>query len=161
MHGDSFRLVTCGVVRTSSALPFAARLQEIHDCICEVITSHRPAWSAVEEVFMARNPMSALKLGHARGVIMLAASRNGLPVHEYSARKVKQAVTGYGAADKSQVQQMVRILLKLAASPSQDAADALAVALCHANHLNKTGSAAAAFSPVSPRPRKNGLRASS
>lgn len=85
---------------------------------------------------MARNPMSALKLGHARGVIMLAASSHGLPVHEYSARKVKQAVTGYGQAEKSQVQQMVRVLLKLAVSPSVDAADALAVALCHANHCH-------------------------
>jgi crossover junction endodeoxyribonuclease RuvC len=101
-----------------------------------VIAIQQPGWAAVEEVFMARNPMSALKLGHARGVIMLAASSHGLPVHEYSARKVKQAVTGYGQAEKSQVQQMVRVLLKLAVSPSVDAADALAVALCHANHCH-------------------------
>jgi crossover junction endodeoxyribonuclease RuvC len=142
--GDRLQFVTCGVIRTSPRLPFATRLQEIHAGICEVIALQQPGWAAVEEVFMARNPMSALKLGHARGVIMLAASSNGLPVHEYSARKVKQAVTGYGQAEKSQVQQMVRVLLKLAASPSEDAADALAVAVCHANHFQQTASAAGA-----------------
>lgn len=124
------------MIRPPATLALPARLLEIHECLWELISRERPAGAAIEEVFMARNPMSALKLGHARGVIMLAASRHGLPIHEYSARKVKQAVTGYGQAGKPQVQQMVRILLKLAASPSQDAADALAVALCHANHLN-------------------------
>jgi crossover junction endodeoxyribonuclease RuvC len=137
--GDQFRFVTCGVIRTSSRLPFAARLQEIHDGICEIIAIQQPAWAAVEEVFMARNPMSALKLGHARGVIMLAASSHGLSVHEYSTRKIKQAVTGYGQAEKSQVQQMVRVLLKLTKNPSEDAADALAVALCHAYLSHQSG----------------------
>jgi crossover junction endodeoxyribonuclease RuvC len=144
------------VIRTSPSLDFAVRLREIHDGLCEVIGEQKPDWAAVEEVFMARNPMSALKLGHARGVAMLAASRHGLPVREYSALAVKQGVTGYGKADKEQVQQMVRALLQLSASPSQDAADALAVALCHANHCNQlAGAARAAASlhvPSSSRP---------
>jgi crossover junction endodeoxyribonuclease RuvC len=144
-EGDCLRFVTCGVIRTSSKLDFAIRLREIHDGLCEVIGKQQPDRAAVEEVFMSRNPMSALKLGHARGVAMLAACRHGLPVREYSARAVKQAVTGYGQAAKEQVQQMVRILLQLSASPSQDAADALAVALCHANHCNRlTGTSPAA-----------------
>jgi crossover junction endodeoxyribonuclease RuvC len=121
------------VIRTSPRLPFASRLLEIHDGLCEVIGKHQPDRAAIEEVFMARNPMSALKLGHARGVLMLAASKHGLAIHEYSAKKIKLAVSGHGGAEKSQVQHMVRIILKLATSPSQDAADALAVALCHAN----------------------------
>ena len=135
-QGAQLRFITCGVIRTSPRLPFSDRLQEIHDGICEVIGCQQPNWAAIEEVFMARNPMSALKLGHARGVIMLAASKQGIPVKEYSARAVKQAVAGYGQAGKAQVQQMVRALLKLTSCPSQDAADALAVALCHANHCN-------------------------
>ena len=150
-EGDRIRFVACGVIRTSPRLDFAARLREIHDGLCEVIGGQRPDWAAVEEVFMARNPMSALKLGHARGVAMLAAARLGLPLREYSARAVKQAVTGYGGAAKEQVQQMVRVLLRLSASPSQDAADALAVALCHANHCNPAASAASP--PSSSRPR--------
>ena len=92
--------------------------------------------AAVEDIFVAVNPQSALKLGHARGVLILAAMEHGLPVHEYAARMVKQAVAGYGNAPKSQVQQMVRALLQLSGSPSEDAADGLAVALCHANHCN-------------------------
>jgi crossover junction endodeoxyribonuclease RuvC len=134
--GDRLRFVACGVIRTSPRLEFAVRLREIHDGLCEVMGKQQPDLAAVEEVFMARNPMSALKLGHARGVAMLAACRHGLEVREYSARSIKQAVTGYGQAGKEQVQQMVRALLQLAANPSQDAADALAVALCHANHCN-------------------------
>jgi len=101
-----------------------------------VIARHRPQLVGVEDIFTAVNPRSALKLGHARGVLILAAMQGELPVAEFSPRVVKQAVAGYGQAPKEQVQQMVRILLKLSASPSQDAADALAVAICRANHYN-------------------------
>lgn len=156
-EGARLYFVSCGVIRTSPRLDFAERLREIHDGLCEVIERQQPDWAAVEEVFMARNPMSALKLGHARGVAMLAACRHELPVREYSARAVKQAVTGYGQAAKGQVQQMVRVLLQLSASPSQDAADALAVALCHANHCNLAGAAQAAAQrpPSLRRGRRN------
>lgn len=125
--------VACGTVRTSPKLPFAHRLNEIFEGINEVIQLHGPAVAAVEDVFLASNPRSALKLGHARGAAVVAAMQNGLAVHDYSARAVKQAVVGYGQAEKVQVQQMVRVLLGLSGAPSADAADALAVAICHAH----------------------------
>lgn len=131
--GNRLYYVTCGVIRLSDKNSFSGRLKIIFDGLCEVIDSHKPAVAAVEDVFVAANPRTALKLGHARGVAVLAALHNGLQVHDYTPRMVKQAVVGYGNADKNQVQQMVRVLLRLSTSPSADAADALAVAMCHAN----------------------------
>jgi len=128
--------VACGTIRTSTDRPFAHRLNEIFDGINEVIQLHAPVVAAVEEVFLASNPRSALKLGHARGAAVVAAMQNGLAVHDYTPRLVKQAVVGYGQATKGQVQHMVRVLLALSAAPSADAADALAVAICHANRLS-------------------------
>ena len=110
-------------------------LNEIFDGINEVVQLHGPEIAAVEDVFLSNNPRSALKLGQARGAAIVAAMQNGLAVRDYSARMIKQAVVGYGQAEKIQVQHMVRILLGLSASPSADAADALAVAICHANTL--------------------------
>jgi len=130
------RFVACGTIRTSTSQAFAYRLSEIFDGINEVIQLHGPAVAAVEEVFLASNPRSALKLGHARGAAVVAAMQNGLTVHDYTPRMVKQAVVGYGQATKGQVQHMVRVLLALSAAPSADAADALAVAVCHANRLS-------------------------
>ncbi len=127
--------VACGVVKTSPHFPFAHRLNEIFDGLNEVIQLHGPEVAAVEEVFMATNASSALKLGQARGAAVVAAMQNGLGVHDYSAKKVKRAVVGYGQAEKSQVQHMIRVLLGLSSLPSPDAADALAVAICHAHHL--------------------------
>lgn len=129
------QFVACGVIKTTPNFPFAHRLNEIFDGINEVIRLHQPAVAAVEEVFMATNPRSALKLGHARGAAVVAAMQNGLLVHDYSPRSVKQAVAGYGQADKGQVQHMVRVLLRLSRPPSTDAADALGVAICHANQI--------------------------
>jgi crossover junction endodeoxyribonuclease RuvC len=129
------KFIACGTVRTNQKASFAHRLNEIFDGINEVIQLHGPVVAAVEEVFLATNPRSALKLGHARGAAVVAAMQNGLAVHDYSARAVKQAVAGYGQAEKRQVQHMVRVLLSLSASPSADAADALAVAICHANQF--------------------------
>ncbi len=137
--GEQLHFVSCGVIRTSPKLKLPDRLKEIHDGISEVIVKHGPERAAVEEVFMSKNPSSALKLGHARGVIILAAMQHNLPIAEYSPRMIKQAVAGYGQASKAQVQQMVRLLLRLSAPPSHDAADALAVALCYANHCNPAG----------------------
>ncbi len=130
-----FSFVCCGVIRVNTHQSFPERLHEIHQGISEVIEKHQPDLAAIEEVFMARNPSSALKLGHARGVLILAAIQKGLSLGEYSPRQIKQAVAGYGNADKAQIQHMVKAILSLAKSPSHDAADALAVAICHANHL--------------------------
>ncbi len=121
-----------GCIRiTDQDLP--SRLSTIFKGVCELIRQFKPDECAIEEVFMARNASSALKLGQARGVAVVAAAHQGIPVSEYSARKVKQAVVGKGSADKKQVQHMVTQLLKLEGTPQADAADALAIALCHAN----------------------------
>lgn len=133
-QGQALTFVTCGVIRTSEKKPFPERLEEIYDGIREVVTAYKPQLAGIEDIFTAINPRSALKLGHARGVLILAARQHGLLLEEYSPTVVKQAVAGYGQAPKEQVQHMVRVLLKLVASPSQDAADALAVAICRANH---------------------------
>ena len=126
--------VACGVIRTRAA-GLAGRLWELHSGLAEVIAEHGPELAAIEKVFVSMNPSSALKLGHARGVLMLAAMERGLEVAEYTPSRIKQAVAGYGRADKAQVQEMVRLVLGLDRSPSSDAADALAVAMCHANHV--------------------------
>lgn len=127
--------VACGTIKTTVKAPLSHRLNEIFDGINEVIRLHEPVVAAVEDVFLANNPRSALKLGHARGAAVVAVTQNGLAVHDYSPRMVKQAVVGYGHAAKSQVQHMVQVLLALSGAPSSDAADALAVAICHANQF--------------------------
>ncbi len=127
--------VACGVVKTSPDSPFPVRLNQIFDGINEVIQVHEPTVAAVEDLFLATNPRSALKLGQARGAAVVAVMQNGLLVYDYSPKFIKQAVVGYGQAGKAQVQHMVRVLLGLSGSPSNDAADALAVAICHANQF--------------------------
>ncbi|MBD3585125.1 crossover junction endodeoxyribonuclease RuvC [Salinimonas sp. HHU 13199] len=109
------------------------RLAQIYTSVSEIIRQYQPQQFAIEQVFMARNPDSALKLGQARGAAIVAATQASLPVAEYSARQIKQAVVGKGSAEKTQVQHMVRHLLDLPGTPQADAADALAVALCHAH----------------------------
>lgn len=124
--------VTSGVIRLpSTVLP--ERLQLIFNGLCEIIEEYCPQSMAIEQVFMSKSAGSALKLGQARGAAIVAATSHDLPVAEYEARKVKQSVVGHGGADKNQVQLMVKRLLKLSAIPQEDAADALAVALCHAH----------------------------
>lgn len=110
------------------------RLLQIHQGITEVIQVYQPNEAAIEQVFMNQNPQSALKLGQARGVALVAAAGHALTVAEYSPRKIKQSVVGYGAAAKTQVQQMIKTLLKMPETPQADAADALAIALCHCYH---------------------------
>jgi len=131
--GGRLRFVSCGVIRTKNGTDLPVRLREIYAGLCGVIATHRPDEAAVEDVFVAVNPRSALKLGQARGAAILAAMNNHLPVSEYGAKQVKLGVVGYGQADKQQVQHMIRVLLQLTSSPSSDAADALALAVCHAN----------------------------
>lgn len=129
------RFLTCGVIRTTTTMPFSYRLNQIFEGVNEVIQLNTPTAAAVEDVFLATNPRSALKLGQARGVAVVAAMQNNLEVFDYSAKQIKLAVVGYGQAAKSQVQHMVRVLLGLNKAPSSDAADALAVAICHANQF--------------------------
>jgi crossover junction endodeoxyribonuclease RuvC len=121
-----------GCIRPRSAA-FVDRLGEIYHGIAALIREHAPDEVAIEQVFLASNPASALKLGQARGAAIAAAAAAGLPVAEYAARTVKLAVVGSGRASKSQVQHMVRVLLRLSGTPAADAADALAIALCHVN----------------------------
>jgi len=109
----------------------AKRLKNVYDGVSEIITQFQPTFFAIEQVFMAKNPDSALKLGQARGAAIVAATCFDLPVFEYSARQIKQSVVGNGNADKKQVQHMITHFLKLTKTPQADAADALAVALCH------------------------------
>jgi crossover junction endodeoxyribonuclease RuvC len=124
--------VASGCIRTGNG-SFADRLGEIYRSVCQIIEEHQPEVLAIEDVFLARNVDSALKLGQARGVAIAAGVAYGLGVHEYAARTVKRAVVGTGRAGKEQVQHMVRVLLDLPASPQADAADALAIAICHVN----------------------------
>lgn len=124
--------VACGAIRVSPRQPLAERLRRIFSELCRIIGEHRPDTVAIEEVFYAVNAKSALKLGQVRGVAMLAAAWCGLEVAEYAPLAIKSAVVGYGKAEKSQVQEMVKRLLKLKALPEPaDAADALAIAICH------------------------------
>ena len=142
--GQKLTYVGSGCIRIN-ADTLAEKLHIIFNGVSEVIRQFNPQLFAIEQVFMARNPDSALKLGQARGAAIVAATTNDLPVAEYSARQVKQAVVGTGGADKTQVQMMVKTLLKLPGTPQEDAADALAVAMCHAHShqslLNMAGQA--------------------
>jgi len=130
--GSKLRYVTSGCVRSGSG-ELAARLQVILAGLAEVIAANRPQQAAIEKVFVNLNPQSTLLLGQARGAAICAAVIAGLPVAEYTALQVKQAVVGKGHAKKEQVQHMVRRLLALPGDPSPDAADALACAICHAH----------------------------
>ena len=133
-HGHDIGFIACGTIRTADENDFSRRLLTIFRDLCGVISLHAPEVAAVEDVYIDRNPRSALKLGQARGAAVVAALHHNLAVYDYPARLVKQSVAGYGHAEKGQVQHMVRALLGLSATPSKDAADALAVALCHAHH---------------------------
>ena len=130
--GNKLEYINSGCIKTQTKL-LPERLKIIFDQLCGVIECHQPEQAAIEEVFMGNNASSALKLGQARGAAMVACLSFDLSLSEYSARKVKQAVVGAGAADKAQVNHMVKALLKIKDNLAEDAADALAVAICHAN----------------------------
>lgn len=148
-QGRVTEYIDSGCIRVGER-PMAERLQVIFQSLGTLIGEYRPDEFAIEQVFMARNPDSALKLGQARGVAIVSAANSGLAVHEYSARQVKQAVVGTGGADKSQVQHMVQMLLGLARKPQADAADALAIALCHAHMSQSLAKVAKASANQSP-----------
>lgn len=130
--GRQLTYLGSGCIRTSVE-DIPTRLKRIYAGVSEIIIQFQPDVFAIEQVFMSKNADSALKLGQARGAAIVAAVNNDLPVFEYAARLVKQSVVGTGAADKKQVQHMVKLLLKLSANPQADAADALAIAITHAH----------------------------
>jgi len=134
--GNRLSHVANGQIPTDPKLPLAERLVTLDRELAQVILAHRPDQAAVEEVFVNKNPQSTLKLGQARGVCLLAAAKAGLPVHEYATRLVKKALVGTGGADKAQVQAMLGVLLPGVKLAGADAADALAVAICHA-HISR------------------------
>lgn len=135
-RGSTLRMVVCDVITTPAGMPLAQRLQQIYQRLSDIIAAYRPTESAMEELFFAKNARTALTVGQARGVALLALANGGLTIAEYTPKQVKQAVTGYGGADKTQVGEMVRILLNLRAAPRpDDAADAAAVAICHLNTI--------------------------
>lgn len=132
--GNRLRQVADGVVHSDQALSLAERLAQLHRGIAEIVARFAPDEAAVEETFVNRNPASTLKLGQARGAVLLAPALAGVPVAEYSPALVKKSLVGTGRADKTQVAAMVRLLLPGCLVSGGDAADALAVAICHAHH---------------------------
>lgn len=133
-EGSKLSFVACGCVESEAALPLSERLRQLHDGLTRIIAAFAPDEVAVEETFVNRDPQSALKLGQARGIALVVPALAGLSVAEYAANLVKKTVVGVGHADKKQVQMMIRVLLPKADTTSADAADALAVAICHAQH---------------------------
>ncbi len=131
-RGDELSMLACDVITTPSRMPLAERLQHIYADLIGIIKTYEPHEAAMEELFFAKNARTAMIVGQARGVAMLALANGGLTISEYTPKQVKQAVTGYGDAKKEQVGEMVRILLKLPGVPKpDDAADAAAIAICH------------------------------
>lgn len=133
--GLKYSLVDYGTVKSSPKESFSKRLLKIFDGVADVIWKHQPDVLSIEEAFYATNVSVALKLGQVRGVVMLAGEKAGIEIAEYAPRLVKQTVAGYGNAEKHQVQEMIRVLLKMKTVPKpHDAADALAIAICHFHH---------------------------
>lgn len=133
-EGSKLSFVACGCIESDGTLSLGQRLRQLHEGLNKVLAAHRPHEAAVEETFINRDPQSALKLGQARGIALVVPALAGLDVAEYAANLVKKTVVGVGHADKKQVQAMIRVLLPKAETSSADAADALAVAICHAQH---------------------------
>lgn len=159
-NGQRYQLVEFGVVKLSSSATFASRLLKISRALQEVIDRLKPDACAIEEAFYSVNPKVTLKLGQVRGVVLLAAESAALEIGEYSPRRIKQTVAGYGNAEKQQIQEMVRVLLSLRTVPEpHDAADALAVAICHFHHAGVSqrliaAEARAKFNPIAAATRR-------
>ena len=150
--GSRHHLVACGAIATSPRAAFPDKLLAIHTRLAALLAECRPEVVAVENLFYASNVRTALRLGHVRGVVLLAAVEAGCVVSEYTPAEIKRAVVGYGRAEKHQVQEMVRLLLGLRVVPSpHDAADALAVAICHAHRQHPAYEAAAGVVQRAPR----------
>ena len=150
VDGIQLSHVANGIVTTDHKAPLAQRLAALYDGVASVIQAHNPEEAAIEEVFVNRNPASSLKLGLARGVVLLAPARAGLGVNEYAANRVKKTVVGAGHADKQQIGAMVAILLPGCDPAGEDAADALAVAICHAHHRSASAAIRIALAVGAP-----------
>ncbi len=134
--GNKFKMVDYGVIYTDKELKLSERLKELHDKLNIIIDKYKPDESCVEELFFFRNVTTAIQVGEARGVILLCLVNKNIPVYEYNPFQIKQAVTGFGRAEKGQVQRVLKILLNLKKNPTpDDAADALAAAFCHGNTI--------------------------
>lgn len=136
---DGYKYIASGRIELSHKSSLHLRLKEIYDALGDIIREYRPCEAVVERVFFAKGAKAALNLGHARGVSILAATLEGLPIYEYSALEVKKAIVGYGRAEKRQVQHMVRAILNLKTVLSPDSADALALSICHLNTMRLKG----------------------
>lgn len=137
VNGNKFKAVDYGVITTESTLDLPSRLEKIYDLLNQLIDTYEPKDLAIEELFFNKNVKTAISVGHARGVEILACKNKGLEIYEYTPLQIKQAITGYGRAEKSQIQEMTKMLLNLETIPKpDDAADALAVALTHGSALN-------------------------
>lgn len=135
--GNSYKLVDYGVIETKAGLPLPSRLEKIYKLMDQLIKTYKPEEVAFEELFFNKNVKTAIAVGHARGVEILACKNKGLDIFEYTPLQIKQAITGYGRADKKQIQEMVKLLLNMEKIPKpDDAADGLAVAITHASSLN-------------------------
>jgi len=137
---EEMHMVDCGVIHLPSRLPMEERLRSLYDELSKIIAKHKPSEVAIEEPFIGHNVKSAFAIGRAQAIAILAAVNQGLPVYYYSPAKIKHQITSYGQSDKQQVQEMVRVQLRLSELPQpSDAADALAVAMCHIQqrHLNQ------------------------
>ena len=150
VRGNHLRHVAHGAVRTDNSRPLADRLLQIHEGLRAIIEDYRPDAAAVEETFVNRNAASTLRLGQARGVVLLGPALARLPVSEYATNLVKKSVVGNGHASKEQIAEMVRHLLPGCRAASEDAADALAVAICHAHHAATRRHVAAALAKAAP-----------
>tara|TARA_R110000787_G_scaffold137458_14_gene250566 strand:- start:281 stop:787 length:507 start_codon:yes stop_codon:yes gene_type:complete len=135
--GNRLTHIANGVIRTNGKFAMADRLRQLHEGLQDVLNLYQPDEAAVEETFVNKNPSSTLKLGQARGVVLLAPALAGLPIAEYAANLVKKSVVGVGHADKTQIQMMVSTLLPGVSFENADAADALAVAICHSHHRDR------------------------
>lgn len=141
--GQQSKLIDAGVIRTPVHQPLAERLVTIHDELAQLMNMYKLQAMAVEKLFFARNVTTAISVSHARGVVLLLGQQRGIPIFEYTPMQIKQAITGYGKADKKQIQEMVRVMLGLADVPKpDDCADALAAALTHAGQSLYTNSSA-------------------
>jgi crossover junction endodeoxyribonuclease RuvC len=136
VNSNHLSFIACGVVKSEASSPMAQRLKHLNEGLCAAIAQHRPEEAALEETFVNMNGASTLKLGQARGAILLTLSLCDLPVYEYSANLVKKSVVGNGHADKAQVAMMVKTLLPASNAKTADASDALAIAICHSHHRN-------------------------
>ncbi len=137
---DESRLLAHGVLETPAKTSMPYRLRMLFEQVSDLLDIHKPSVLAIEQLFFARNVTTAISVGQARGVVLLAAAMRDIPVQEYSPSEIKHSIVGYGKADKSQVQEMVRMILNLEAIPQpDDAADAIAVAICYAHHASGYG----------------------